>query len=398
MNLVWKLLRQHISIGQFAGFFFANLFGMFIVLLGIQFYYDVQPVFTAEDSFMKADYMTVSKRIGTTNTLSGGNNSFANAEIEDIKSQSFIKDAGCFTGNEFRVSAKMGISGTSIINSEIFIQSVPDRFVDVSLDQWNYSEGDKTVPIILPRTYINMYNFGFAQSRSLPRISDGLVGLIDLRLYIHGNGGQDEFRGKVIGFSNKLNEILVPESFMKWANARYAPQNTPSANRLLVTVDNPGNPHISEYADNNGYEISSNSADAEKAAYFLRLIISLVMVIGIVISALSFYILMLSIYLLVQKNSGKLENLLLIGYSPKTVSKPYQLLTLLLNVSVLIIALVVLTVVRTLYMDVVFTLYPQIDDSTMMPSVITGLSLLFLVTLINQYVIYKKIMSIWNRQ
>ena len=107
---------------------------------------------------------------------------------------------------------------------------------------------------------------------------------------------------------------------------------------------------------------------------------------------------MLSIYLLVQKNSGKLENLLLIGYSPKTVSKPYQLLTLLLNVSVLIIALVVLTVVRTQYMDVVFTLYPQIDDSTLMPSVITGLSLLILVTLINQYVIYKKIMSIWNRQ
>ena len=37
MTLVWKLLRQHISIPQFAGFFFANLFGMLIVLLGFQF-------------------------------------------------------------------------------------------------------------------------------------------------------------------------------------------------------------------------------------------------------------------------------------------------------------------------------------------------------------------------
>ena len=33
MTLIWKLLRQHISIGQLAGFFFANLFGMMIVLL-----------------------------------------------------------------------------------------------------------------------------------------------------------------------------------------------------------------------------------------------------------------------------------------------------------------------------------------------------------------------------
>lgn len=37
MNLVWKLLRQHISVPQFTGFAFANLFGMLIVLLGYQF-------------------------------------------------------------------------------------------------------------------------------------------------------------------------------------------------------------------------------------------------------------------------------------------------------------------------------------------------------------------------
>ena len=38
MRLVWKLLRQHISFSQLAGFFFANLCGMVIVLLSVQFY------------------------------------------------------------------------------------------------------------------------------------------------------------------------------------------------------------------------------------------------------------------------------------------------------------------------------------------------------------------------
>ena len=46
MKLLWKLLRQHISIGQFFGFVFANLFGMIIVLAGYQFYNDVLPIFT----------------------------------------------------------------------------------------------------------------------------------------------------------------------------------------------------------------------------------------------------------------------------------------------------------------------------------------------------------------
>ena len=42
MSLVWKLLRQHISVPQFIGFFFANLFGMIIVLLAFQFYVTCQ--------------------------------------------------------------------------------------------------------------------------------------------------------------------------------------------------------------------------------------------------------------------------------------------------------------------------------------------------------------------
>ena len=43
--MVWKLLRRHLSIIQFVGFFLANLLGMFIVLLSIQFYQDVKPLF-----------------------------------------------------------------------------------------------------------------------------------------------------------------------------------------------------------------------------------------------------------------------------------------------------------------------------------------------------------------
>ena len=157
MGLVWRLLRQHISIGQFVGFFFANLFGMFIVLLGIQFYNDVIPVFTAEDSFTKADYVILSKKIGMASTISGASNTFSDNEIDDVKAQGFIKDVGTFTGNDFRVSATMGVSGTNILNSEIFLQSVPDRFVDTPLDSWTYADGSKEVPIIIPRTYINMY-------------------------------------------------------------------------------------------------------------------------------------------------------------------------------------------------------------------------------------------------
>lgn len=398
MNLVWKLLRQHISIPQFVGFFFANLFGMFIVLLGFQFYNDVLPVFTSQDSFMKADYLIVSKKIGAANAISGKSNAFSNSELDDLSKQKFTKKAGKFTSTEYKVDANMGVNGQSVLNSELFFESVPDGFVDVPLQDWKYETGSKEVPIILPRTYINMYNFGFAQSHSLPKISDGLVGMIDFKIYIHGNGHQDEYKGKVIGFSNRLNTILVPQAFMDWSNEYYAPGEKSDPTRLIVEVGNPADDNITKYIDKKGFEVESDKLDAEKTTYFLKMIVSLVMVIGLIISALSFYILMLSIYLLVQKNSSKLENLLLIGYSPAKVAMPYQILTVALNVTVLVITWGILFFVRAYYMDIIETLFPQIESGSMMMSVALGIVLFLLVTTVNQMAIRHKVMNIWKRK
>ena len=80
MNLVWKLLRQHISIPQLAGFFLANLVGMFIVMLGVQFYRDILPVFTSEDSFMKSDFLIINKKVGMGNALSVPDTGFVRHE------------------------------------------------------------------------------------------------------------------------------------------------------------------------------------------------------------------------------------------------------------------------------------------------------------------------------
>lgn len=398
MNLVWKLLRQHISIPQFAGFAFANLFGMLIVLFGFQFYQDVLPVFTQQDSFMKADYLIMSKKIGMGNTISGRTNTFSGSEIDDVSSQKFVKKVGKFTSTEYKVDASMGVNGVNVLNSELFFESVPDGFVDVPLKDWKYEPGSKEVPIILPRTYINMYNFGFAQSHSLPKISDGLVGMIDFEIFIQAGGKKQQFKGKVIGFSSRLNTILVPQAFMDWSNHEFAPEDHSDPTRLIVEVGNPADENISQYLDENGYEVETDKLDAEKTTYFLRMMVTMVMVVGLVISILSFYILMLSIYLLVQKNSSKLENLLLIGYSPANVSKPYQLLTMGLNIVVLIVAWVVLFFLRSYYMDFIETLFPDIDEGSMLPAILLGLVLFFIVSVLNIIAIRRKVMKIWNRK
>ena len=396
MKLVWKLLRQHISWPQFVGFFFANLFGMTIVLLGYQLYCDILPIFTANDSFLKADYLVVSKKIGMANALGQQHLGFSKDEIADLQAQPFVKGVGQFTSTAYKAEATMGVSGMKILNSELFFESVPDPFVDVSLDNWHYMPGDSLVPVILPRSYIAMYNFGFAQNHSLPKINEGLVGMIDLHIQVQGKGGQGCFRGKVIGFSSKLNTILVPQSFMTWSNSHFSPDSEMPPSRLILDVTNPADQRIGTYLEDHNYELEDNNLDAEKTTYFLKLMVTLVMGVGVVISALSFYVLLLSIYLLVQKNTTKLQNLLLIGYSPSRVALPYQMLTLVLNLAVLVASFSLLLIIRGYYIDIVETLFPDLPSTGVAPTLGIGLALFLFVTGINFAILWRKTISIWR--
>ena len=117
-----------------------------------------------------------------------------------------------------------------------------------------------------------------------------------------------------------------------------------------------------------------------------------------IISLLSFYILMLSVFLLVQKNTTKLENLLLIGYSPQQVAFPYQLLTIGLGVVVFVLAFAILAFVRTYYMNILISLFADIPDGNMLPALVCGLSLLVFVSLFNIMAIRGKIVKIWKRK
>ena len=111
------------------------------------------------------------------------------------------------------------------------------------------------------------------------------------------------FEEYIVGFSNRLNTILVPQSFMNWANQNFAPDSQPDPSRLIIEVDNPADASIAKYFQQKGYETEDGKLDAGKTTYFLRLIVGIVLAVGLFISILSFYILMLSIFLLLQKNN-----------------------------------------------------------------------------------------------
>jgi hypothetical protein len=400
MNLIWKLLRQHVSISQITGFFIANLFGLVIVLLSLQLYHDILPLFSGDDSLMKKDYIIISKKVNPLGGLLKRAAGFTEDEVRELKGQNFVKSVGEFTPSNFKVSTGINMPDAGInMGTAMFFEAVPDEYVDVDLKKWSFDENSGVVPIIIPRNYLNLYNFGFAQSRGLPQLSEGLMGLIKMDIYMRGDNGENmHYKGSIAGFSNRLNTILVPQEFMDWANETLAPGKEVEPSRLIVEVDNGADASMAEYFQERGYEVEDGKLDAGKTTYILRMVTFVVAGVGAVISLLSFYILMLSVFLLLQKNTVKLENLMLIGYSPRSVALPYQLLTVGLNVLNGIIALCIVSAARNAYIGSLSLMAPQLEIHPMVYTYIVCAALVFAVSFVNILLIYRKIVSIWIRK
>jgi hypothetical protein len=212
---------------------------------------------------------------------------------------------------------------------------------------------------------LDLYNFGYAPTSSFPALSESIVNEIIIDLDLGHAPNNLLLKGRVVGFSARLNTILVPQSFMNWSNERLAPNiQAEESSRIIVQVTNPTDKRIAAYFEAHDLNVEGDKLDSSKAGWFVRLLIAGVMLIGLVICVLACYVLILSIFLLMQRNHDAIRNLRAIGYTVAKVSLPYQMIVLLTNALSVLTAMVLLMGVRSVYMKYLHDLAPEYDASS----------------------------------
>ena len=397
-HLKWKLLRKHISPSQLVGFSLASLIGLTIVILAVQFHQDVRPIFNDEESFIKKDYLIITRAVSTAGTLLGGSNEFTQAAIDDIQSQPWCRKVGKFSSNDYSLYATISVGGYggSAMGTMLFFESIPTEFIDVADIEWKFDPEKPEIPIIMSRDYLSLYNFGFAASQGLPQVSEGIISKVPIEFTLRGNGHNDTMKGRIVGFSNRLNTIVVPQEFMKWSNERYGSGLERNPSRLILEVNSPGDVKMQNYLDDHGYQVAGEKMQQGKAQYFLTLVVSIVIVVGIIISLLAFFVLMLSIYLLLQKNTKKLQDMLLLGYSPSEVARPYINMVLAINAVVLVVAIVLMLLARAYYLPMLQAM--GTPGGTIVIALVVAVIIMTLISVGNIIAIRRKINALWIQQ
>lgn len=394
LTLIWQLLRKHISIFELAIFFIANLIGMTVILSGVQIYSDLKPILTGENSLIGNDYIVIThavERVGINTEV------FSKEDIEALRQLEPVNNVGSFSASKFEVDGSIMFNGRRL-STMLFFESVPDEFIDVETRSWSYNNGDTTIPIILPRNYLNLYNFGFSSTQNLPQITEDIIKSVSLGLRLSGNGITDDYTGRIVGFSDRINTILVPNDFLSWANKRYADINDQDPTRLILEVSNPSEPELITFFEEHNYEIENKPSESSKALFILKVCVAIIIAIGVIFCILSIIILTLSIYLLLQKNVNKLENLVLIGYTPRRVATPYKVMTLVLNLSILAISLVLIYIAKEHYMTYLSEIAGRTLTSSPTTAILTGIIFTTIIIAFNFFIINRKIREISRKR
>ena len=328
--------RQRLSWGAIIGTFL----GLFLLLSAVQLYLDFQSLLEGGED--NNHYISINKKVRLLDMLNTSP-SFSQQEIDTLLQQDLIEDVGIFTANRFKVSASSSMIG---FRTELFFEAIEEDFLDVPLDKFYWKEGKNDIPVIISRDYLALYNFGFAPSQGLPPITQNTITKVPVDVVIRGRGKSKTFKGKIVGFSDRFNSVLVPQTFMDWANKNFGSTPSKTISRLILKTANPYSKELQTFLSNKNYEVSRGKLIGGQFEILLKLVLGLIAFIGLLLVFLSILLLLLQFELLITQANKDIGLLLQLGYQPKQVSDFLTKRMLLLFGSVLLAALVLLIIVH----------------------------------------------------
>ena len=378
--MLYKLQRKTLPKAQLLGYSFALMVAL-TLLGGIwQLYKDVKPLLEEQTDIFSSNYAVVSKPISAVSSLEKESIYFTPQEQEALQKESFVKSMAPFSVATFKIMAYTheGEGELPLFATDLFFESIPDKYIDVQSDQWQWTLSRSFVPIIIPENYLSLYNFGFAESQGLPVLSKGLIDKLTFGLRLSGNGKEAVFSSRIVGFSAKINSILVPEDFLAWANQTYG---TPSSrvSRLLVEFHDPSQQEILTYFKAHNYTISKDELELSKMRFFFSSALWTVVGIALLILLLSVAVVVLSLHLVLQRNREQIRSLLSIGYTPGQITRYYQWVVCLFTLGAIIAALVLCYVLRNLYMAKLSQLFPVSPTNFTLPLAASALAIVLCV-------------------
>lgn len=346
-KIIWKKKGKIEIITASIGF----LIGLILLLLIIQINHDFDNIFHSRLSdSSQVDYVILSKKIDISHTLDFTEKGFTEQEISKIAEQPFVKSLARIIANNFSVNAVITF-GSAMYSTELFFESVPDQYLDEVPASWEWSENKEFLPVIISKDFYHLYNFGFAIGRGLPMISEDVISQIPFIITISGPGGTLDFQGRIAGFSDSISSFLVPYSFMQWANKHIALNQSEPPLRLILSVTDKGDPRISEFIKQTGYDTNKRILGLSEAKGIIQALFIFIGFLGIAFISLSVSIFILNFQLIISHSMDDIKLLNILGYKKSTLVNSLIIFLVFILISACVLGLFIFITITNVIHD-----------------------------------------------
>ena len=320
------------------------LLSFILVLTCIQLYSNANALLGKKSSDSNY-WITMSKTINPDNIGRKELIGFNKTDIDELKSWKEVKSIYPVVSNDFKVSA----DGGSFIPfyTDMYLEAVDNEAIDIK-DLSEFVVKDNTIPIVISREYLNLYNYGFALNQGLPQITEEFAKKIEVNINITLKGKNLKYKGKLIGLSDRIHSVLVPKKFLDSINATqaYTQAHKDINTRILVKVNDASDQDLIAKMTKKGYESKQESLRSAKIKGKLFLVLRAIAFIGIFIFILCVFMIVNFIKMQFLEKQEEVSIKYSLGYSPKkmvsSISRFFSI-----NVAlVLLISLILLSIAQ----------------------------------------------------
>ena len=330
----------------------------------------------------------VQKKVTNASSLNLTKTDFSLNELDKMRKEPFIAEIQPVTSNNFDISFETSDPLVPYFRTDVFIQTVDQRFLDIKTDKWHWKEGDEYVPMIMPREFLVMLNT-FMSASGIPQISDDLVKEVKFKFKLWNDSIQEHVNVRIIGFTNEVSSILVPASFMKFGNDKYSDGTNQKITQVMISGKENQFGLVEDLLTKKGLESKNAQMVVGRLKSVVGTLFFVVLGISIIAVLASGLVLIQYMQLLISRNAYEVRTLLRVGYHPKNIIKSF------FNYFVKIFGLIaglglLVFFVFKYFLDKMFTTGGLYIDTNMTITSILSLLLAYLLFIIASYSTAKK--------
>lgn len=312
--------------------------GVLLLLCSVQLFINVQQLLTTSSVRREGfDFVSVTKQLPQGSPTDRSQTLFKQQEIDEMKAQPFVENAAPLVANDFRVQLSAG--NILPFSTDLFLETLENEFLDTIPANFNWTEGQLTIPIIVSADFFDIYNV-FAPGQDLPQVSKDMAYSIALEIVCSGNGREGKFIGKIVAFSERVNSVLVPKRFLDWANKEFGTGRPIEPGRVFIKTKDANDPALLKFLDLKKYKVKKDSTVLGRNKILIQGIFSGLGIFGLLVVILALLLFSFYLQLVIARSRESLLLLITLGYSPSWLSRNVSKRFVPVYIIIIIIALV----------------------------------------------------------